>query len=107
MKDNQHCREDMPRKSADPPQAFERKVTHLNNFVKPARPTDNVRAEIVNVNISCVENMGKVMMARYDSTIASLLKASGKLTLTKEDFYSATLTAIQWSERKENFRLTL
>ena len=31
---------------------------------------------------------------------ASLLKATGEVTLTKEDFYSATVTAIQWSKRK-------
>ena len=46
----------MPR---DLPQAFERKVTHLNTFVKPARPTDNVRDEIVNGNISWAENVGQ------------------------------------------------
>ena len=45
--------------SGDLPQAFERKVTHLNKFAKPARPTDNVRAEIVNANISWAENVGQ------------------------------------------------
>ena len=35
------------------------------------------------------------MKAHYDSTLASLLKATGKITLTKEDFYSAMVTAIQ------------
>ena len=44
--------------------------------------------------------MGKIMMTHYDSTLASLLKATGKLTLTKEDFYSAKLTAIPWGKRK-------
>ena len=63
----------------DLPQAFERKVTHLNKFVKPARPTDNVRAEIVNANISWAENIVKIMMARYDSMLTSLLKATGSL----------------------------
>ena len=87
--------------SGDLPQAFERKVTQLNTFVKPARPTDNVRAEIANANRSWAENMGKIMMSHYDSTLASLLKATGKLALNKEDFYSAKLTAsIQWGKRK-------
>ena len=94
--------------SGDLPPAFERKVTHLNKFVKPARPTDNVRAEIGNANISWAENVGKIMMTHYDSTLASLLKATGKLTLKKEDFYSAKLTAIQWGKRKfgRKFRFT-
>ena len=86
--------------SGDLPQAFERKVTQLNTFVKPARPTDNVRAKIANANRSWAENMGKIMMSHYDSTLASLLKATGKLALNKEDFYSAKLTAIQWGKRK-------
>ena len=85
MKDNQDCREDMPRKSGvtvgklffkilqvlhhvglasrqmsgDLPQAFERKVTHLNKSVTPVRPNDNVRAEIVKANISWAENVGQ------------------------------------------------
>ena len=86
--------------SGDLPQAFERKVTQLNTFVKPARSTDNVRAEIANANRSWAENMGKIMMSHYDSTLAPLLKATGKLALNKEDFYSAKLTAIQWGKRK-------
>ena len=86
--------------SGDLPQAFKCKVTHINKCVKPSRPTDNVRAEIANANRSWAENMGKIMMSHYDSTLASLLKATGKLALNKEDFYSAKLTAIQWGKRK-------
>ena len=81
--------------SGNLPQAFQRKVTQLNKFVKPARPTDNVRAEIDNANSSWADNMGKIMMSHYDCTLASILKATGKLALNKEDFHSVKLTAIQ------------
>ena len=94
--------------SGNLPQAFQRKVTQLNKFVKPARPTDNVRAEIANANSAWAENMGKIMMSHYDCTLASLLKATGKLALNKEDFHSAKLTAIQWGKRASlagNFRV--
>ena len=86
--------------AGDLPHAFERKDTHLNTCIKPARSTDQVRAEIVYANISWAEIVGKIMMDHYDSGFASFTRATGKLNLTKDDFYSAKLTAIQWSKRK-------
>ena len=70
--------------AGDLPQALHRKGTNLHTFVKPARPTDQVRAEIVNANTSWADIMGKITMDQYYSALATFTSATGKLKLTKE-----------------------
>ena len=69
-------------------QEVHRKILHLNKFVKLAHPTDQLRAEIVNVDTSFTERMVRTMINHYDYALASLIRAMGKSKLTKEDYYS-------------------
>lgn len=87
------------------PKAFEKKVSGLNKFVRPARPSDSVRSKIQKENTSWAMNLGRIMRNHYSATLNSVISGLRGLNPTRETFLDARLTAIRWATKNYGKKL--
>lgn len=83
----------------NPSKAFERKTSHLDKFVRPARPDNSVRRDIRQANLAWATGMGKIMLNHYQTTLNRITDTLAGTYISKENVLSAKQTALQWGKR--------
>jgi len=81
------------------PKSFSKKTDHLNTFVRPARPDDNVKRQIRATNLAWASDMGNVLLNHYQTTLNIITETLSKSSLSKDNFLAAKETAIRWGKR--------
>ena len=86
--------------------AFGMKLTHLNDFIKPAYAGPQINFHIKNINKLWVQSITNILVSHYNFSISDLLLRISRLRMNSSQTQHAVLLTLQKAARRFGKKLT-